>query len=390
MKILIVLPSLSIGGGEIFALRLARALNSHHQVAVFDLRYPTSGQPLHSREYEGLNIYRFNIWYSHLMDNLVITFPFISLIYNAFTNYFRRKSLLKMISNFKPDIVNSQLIAADFLVSSIKEKMTAKWVFTMHGSYEQNLKHRQEKKRRAIQNAEGIVYIAEKNLKIFEALKVEGKHMIKIYNGFVKPELPAPLREEFRVRHRLPDSAFLFIMVARSDPRKGWEEAIQAFLSRQMEGAFLILVGKGEYMETLKTKYNVHPAVLFACEEETVFPAIANSHVGLLPSYYPTESLPNNITEYLAFDLPTIATDIGDIRAMLTSSEGMAGEIIGFKYGKANVEELSAAMVKVYSDHSYYTNLKSKCIKASKKFDMSHCVERYTSFFEEITGNEKP
>jgi glycosyltransferase involved in cell wall biosynthesis len=109
----------------------------------------------------------------------------------------------------------------------------------------------------------------------------------------------------------------------------------------------------------------------------------------LLPSYFPGESLPSAVMEYLACGIPVITTNVGEIKNMLKTPDGLtAGSIVELNsYCKPSATDLANAMM-TYVDNPCQLAHKSKLAKSAfRKFDIRHCSSHYETFFEQIREN---
>ncbi len=178
-------------------------------------------------------------------------------------------------------------------------------------------------------------------------------------------------------------------MVARGDKTKGWEEAIKAFLllKRSTDRPVkLILVGWSDYLKKLSEQYTDRD-IIFTGQTDNPLGWIYHFDAGLLPTYFPAESLPNSIIEYLAMGKPVIATRWAEIPQMINSPHGKAGIIINLKNGKADVSQLYQAMSKYLNDTSLWKKHKHNTQYAFEKFSMEKCYKSYKTIYKEYMIN---
>ena len=220
-----------------------------------------------------------------------------------------------------------------------------------------------------------IIFAAEKHKSAYERFGIEVPYT-KIYYGF--PELeninPAPSDK---------DSAFVFGMVARGDKTKGWAEAVEAFkiLKSQIDKPVkLVLVGDSDFLRELKEQ-NEDSDIIFAGATDNPLGWIYHFDVGLLPTYFPAESLPNTVIEYLAMGKPVIATRWAEIPKMLDSGQGSAGVLIDVVDGKADIGQLSEAMQNLLGNRELYDALRQRASLAFRKFSMETCAQKYLDVF---------
>ena len=166
--------------------------------------------------------------------------------------------------------------------------------------------------------------------------------------------------------------------------QKGWIEAINAFNKVSTEfnekDLHLILIGGGPYMKEIKA---LHESEKIHFLGETKNPAGHSAYfdVALLPTYYGSESVPNVLIEYLAFNTPVIATDYVEIPNMLNSAQGLAGTLVDLINDKSNEEQLQEAMKKYIMDDKLIEEHRNNAKYAFEKFSVEKCSENYLEIF---------
>ena len=112
---------------------------------------------------------------------------------------------------------------------------------------------------------------------------------------------------------------------------------------------------------------------------DDVFPFLAEADVGLLPTFFASESLPNSVIEYLLFGLPAIVTDYAELPAMIASEKGDAGITIGLKDGRPDIDALAAAMYAYATDSELFAEHIDRAALAAKKFGMDRIIDQYST-----------
>ncbi len=193
-----------------------------------------------------------------------------------------------------------------------------------------------------------LCYAAEKNLAPFSTDFLLAKRMTRISNAPTPPEARTVSRGELHV----PGSAFLVCLASRALPEKGWVEAINAVeIARENSGRdiHLLLAGNGPEFDRLAPREQ-RPFIHFLGFRDDIVSLFSAADIGLLPTRFSGESFPLVILECLSAERPMIATDIGDIRRMLTTADGPAGIIIRLSSGQIPVKDLADAISAVASD----------------------------------------
>lgn len=105
--------------------------------------------------------------------------------------------------------------------------------------------------------------------------------------------------------------------------------------------------------------------------------------VALLPTYFISESLPNSVIEYLAYDKPVISTNIGEIRYMIQSQEEnkSAGILLELNQGIVNVDDIVDAMKVMTNEPEKFLEYKENTSVLFKQFTMHNFASRYYDYF---------
>ncbi|MFC7670062.1 glycosyltransferase family 4 protein [Hymenobacter humi] len=207
----------------------------------------------------------------------------------------------------------------------------------------------------------------------------------QIYNGF-SGKLSAVLPD--RSQLGVAATSLVFGMVARGIEQKGWAYAIRSFeaLSEKYPQAHLVLVGQSEYLSQLKLAHQ-HPRIHFVGFAANPIDWVRLFDVGLLPSYFPSESLPNSIAEYLFCGNPVIATRIGEIPHMLKvpGQTELAGKLIEQNgHGLTTPDELTQAMEDYLLQPQLLVAHRQLAQQCFDKFRMEHCVAAYEELFAAV------
>ena len=397
MKILVSIEDLRTGGAQVFGMRLAQALHQRgHQVWLYS-HYPSftnralvqqvapdvpvlgfdgagvPGLELLSRKVQGL-LRRFGRPFP-LRERLV------------------ERHLCQTLERLGVQLINSHMIKSDYVAAAASTSANPKvpLVITMHGCYEDFL-HKTAvpevtlRSREALRQAAAVVYLTQKNLEIFKVPGVRSFDDIphaQIYNGFdghfsASGQLPT------RAQLGIGEQDIVFGMVARGIAEKGWEYALRSFeqVSADHPQVHLVLVGSSDYLSKLKAA-NTNSHVHFVGFTPNPIDWVRLFDVGLLPSYFASESLPNSIAEYLFCGAPVVATSIGEIPQMLeVPGQGLAGVLIEQNgRGLSKPDTLTAAMRAYIVSPNLLAQHKKRVAICFEKFRMERCVAAYETMF---------
>ena len=177
-------------------------------------------------------------------------------------------------------------------------------------------------------------------------------------------------------------------MVARSNPDKGWEILVKAFLllNEKYLNTKLYCVGPIEgVVQELAEKYSKHEKIEFTGYTNLPSDYILKSEVGILPTYFEGESSPYSVIEYLSCSKPVIATDKGEIRDMLSTNDDIAGIVIQLcDDNKPTVKELKEAMEKLMLDKILYEKKVKLTTFAFDKFSIERCKQEYLELYKNL------
>ena len=391
MKLLILSETLEPGGAETFAVRLANTLAADHDVSLAVMHGERVHTDVAANLSEHVRLESLRLPAKRLLWKLNSALRRAGIDWSPI-RALQKRWLRRLVDELRPDIIHSHLIHADRLASELRGERqdSPRHVMTVHGDYGPYLEGQADPQmlrleaqiERIASRADAIVCNSHRHLDLFanhcpqSAAKLE-----LIYNGYEPTAAPAgPGRSELG----LPPDAFLFGMVSRGVALKGWAEAVAAFERLGRTGTALVLVGEGPAIDELRRK-PVPKGVILAGFSARPLDYIRHFDVGLLPTRFPHESLPTVIMEYLHCGKPVIATDVGEIRAMVSDPEGrMAGLLLTLSKGTISIDELAKAMAAMIDDAARRAEFQAAAASAFTKFDMAECVRRYTELYERV------
>lgn len=387
MRILLVTPDLDRGGAQIVMSRLAAGLVASHEVFVYSMIKPERGNLLlKNLQRSGVRVSSsgFRGWGEKIVRRLRL----LQRIHARQLQNLKRKHRIQ--------IVNSHLAAAERCVCKAFERDSIPLIGTDHGCYRALLAPvsglgRKEDYAAIFNRSDGLICPSESNLKIAAQHSWKsGFRTWKVYYGYPLPQATGNATQD---RNSEP---FVFGMIARGIPEKGWLEAVRAFqrvraaVPRPM---ILRLVGSGPGIDELRRNSTAEELadVDLVGEVDDVVSLLQSFDVGLLPTWFELESLPNTVIEYLAHGIPVVSTPIGGIPEMLKGKVGTAGLLVPLDVGtgKADVNHLAAAMERLATDEEFRRELSETALQSARKFELQKMIDSYTSVFVEVTRREK-
>lgn len=245
----------------------------------------------------------------------------------------------------------------------------------------------EEQLRAADRNVSTWVYTADKNLDPFSEvglLDLGSGRFVKFANGMTPPDV-VPLS---RANMGIPDNAFVLCCVSRAIPDKGWAETIEAVKrARGLSGKDirLILVGNGvvydEYCQS-----GVPPFVYLAGFSENSVGHYAAADMGIMLTRFKSESFPLTVVDCLFAGRPYIATDVGDIRNMLTLGDQVVGSVFALDDWEVPVDRAAEIIARFATDQAAYQHALDLVGAAARRFRIDVVAADYIRLFERSEG----
>jgi glycosyltransferase involved in cell wall biosynthesis len=392
-NILFVIPSLEIGGAQANMLRLANQLHIDGvSVTLVDLKP-------HKRD---------KSFTDHLLHSKIPIFspPFFITNNRLKTHAVNRRSIwnrfiLKLLpetwwirrlaNKHNIDLINSHMYLADLYLSRQNWKSRPPIVSKQCGCYnliqaEQSSASAKQKwaaeVQRIFRHISGVITLTKKHESFLD------EHGLKhpsaaIYNGIPLPKLAEAKRSQKEVGH------LKLVLCARDEASKGWEVALLAVHRLLNQGAkiSLDLIGSGPYIDSLKGNYEI-PNIRFLGKHNSPTSILAKYDVGLLPTSFPAESLPNTVVEYQACGLATISTHVGEIPQLVIGGHNdIAGQLLPMANQSEMIESLVEA-IKVYLEAPDTLKIhQENALHLRSRFDVETTAQKYLDFFHRTIAN---
>lgn len=386
LHILIAIESFFDGGAEMFAIRLANELALTQRVYFIEL-YPYLAKE--KRQLQLLDQQRVRLiqpgknfigdWlYKHGHNERTPLTGFKKKIEDIY-QLLKKKRVRQVIKWHKINTVNSHSWDSDVYFAALKKEITFKLVASFHGHYDFLADMRSGFEQATIftlGHTDAVIYTAPEHRKILDSHLFPEAKRHKIFYGVSMPVSCTLTRYH-------PATCLNLVMAARGIPEKGWEEAILAVLCllKIYPGLLkLNLVGEGAFLNDLKIKYQ-DPAIIFSGYTDNVMQVVHQAHIGLLPTYYIAESLPNTIIEYLVCGKPVITTYTGAIPEMITDCGETGGICIDLENGKVNKDHISSVIENYLINPGLVEKHSEIALQAAEKFTMSTCIANYLNIF---------
>ena len=164
MKILIVIPDLTIGGAEVTVVNLANNfVQRGHEIFIFEC-YDGRNEVLFNTIRKEVKIVTYKpSAFTRLSNSLLNLFFGKSKFNNKVYSYFQAKHFNSLVDRNAIEVVNSHLPSADFFVYMTLNELLLKklsWVVSMHGSYE-NSRKKLPLSEKIFKRVNGVVYLTD-------------------------------------------------------------------------------------------------------------------------------------------------------------------------------------------------------------------------------------
>jgi L-malate glycosyltransferase len=390
VKILLLSETLEPGGAETFVVRLANALAADHDVTLAVMHGERIHPDIAGNLSQCVRLESLRLPAKSLLWKLNSALRRAGIDWSPL-HALHRNWLRRLVDERRSDIIHSHLIHADRLATELRGDGGPRHVMTVHGDYGPYLQGLADPQMLGLEaqigriagRADAIVCTSHRHLDLFaEHYPQSAAKLELIYNGYEPPA--AACSNPGRSELGLPLDVFLFGMVSRGVALKGWAEAVAAFERLGRCDTALVLVGEGPAIDELRRRPLPKEVILAGFSAKPI-EYIRHVDVGLLPTRFPHESLPTVIMEYLHCGKPVIATDVGEIRAMIASPGGrQAGLLLSRQGGAISVQELAEAMAGMLDDPAALAEFQSAAPGAFAKFDMGECTRCYSELYERI------
>ncbi len=357
MKILHYISSFSAGGAEIFVKNLSLEMKKRdNQVKVISL-FSANNDDYKEKFVDSLN------------ENDIE-----SCEYEITKKYNFKKSLRmfeRSVYDFKPDVINIHLGYAALYLSFMKRKLKIPLVFTHHSTPLPQEKLHLIYFRKKIDHYVGICDSSYDTL--VNKLNLPANKISKIYNGI-------PLFSKKRI---ISEKVKTILCVGNLRKPKNYP-----FLFKSLKNVFtylkeqalplpiLKIAGVGSEKNSLMNlaeQLNISEQIYFLGLREDIENLFYTSDLYVIPSTH--EGFSISLLEAQASGIPIIATDVGGNSEII--SRGKNGLLIESN----NIEELTDAIIELYSDKEKRIKFGQEALINSHKFTIEKSASKYLNLY---------
>jgi glycosyltransferase involved in cell wall biosynthesis len=371
VRVLQIVPKLVMGGGQRVAMDLVEHLDRQRFDVEMVSLYPYSG--------EIFEVY---------MRDLGVNVNYLSKRLGFDTKIFFE--VHRVLSGFKPQVVHNHLHALYTLLPSSLINRIPVLIYTIHSLADQEAKGLHRFINRMAFAKLGVVPVSISKAVLQSVHDIYGEvDSPVIYNGIdagkysLSGSQPQKLREQFCI----PENAFVFVNVASFRSLKNHRLLVYAFrdVLQYFPSSFLILVGEGELRQetsVLVEELGISNRVLFTGIRSDVAQILNACDCFVLSSDW--EGLPISILEAMASGRPVIATNVGGVPELISSSEN------GLLVAMGDRQQLESAMIELLQNPARAKRMgeRGKLI-ANGRFNVHKMAKQYGELYMRILRSNK-
>jgi glycosyltransferase involved in cell wall biosynthesis len=295
----------------------------------------------------------------------------------------------KVFSDMGVEVVHSHHASVDLMLMNLLATFTdIKRIITLHGMYDlMPPAQLRNVMRKFDQRIDCFVYTAEKNLVPFSADFRVRNIFVKIPNALA----PTPIHPVSRVELGVDENDFVLCLVSRAIPAKGWQEGIEAVSwanKRSSRPIHLLLIGEGPESDRLNQSSSPD-YIHYLGFKRNIRDYFAAADMGFLPSRFKGESFPLVVIDCIFAGKPVLASNVGEIKKMLWTEAGLAGEVFDLMEWKIPVQAVGGLILSLANSPDKYEILLERTTLAAKKFDPAQMLDSYESVYQTCLNSER-
>lgn len=200
------------------------------------------------------------------------------------------------------------------------------------------------------------------------------------FNEFEKVSIAD--KDEFKAKLNIDKNKYVFGFLGRLLKLKGADLMIEAFneIKNKAEDSVLLIVGDGEERENLENmvkEYKLEDIVIFAGYQKNAYDYMNVFDTFILPSV--REGLPIAVLEAMAMKKPVISTPVAGLKKLIKP------DFNGVILKERTKEELSEAMLKLYSDRELAADIADNAYKyINDKYNIKTYIKRIQEIYDNL------
>lgn len=285
-------------------------------------------------------------------------------------------------------LIHSHMLSLEwYFFGAGQMKTRIPYLVTLHGSYEAS-SATDETIRLLADRVSHWVYTTDRNLDRLRTLQLQPSSFTKMSNAMPLDSRPFPLT---RGEMGIQENAVVFTLVARGIPRKGWGTSIGAFRLLRNRNPHvkmhLLLCGDGPETDKMQRAHGEDPDITFLGYQSCIHGLYRLSDCALLPTRYAGESYPLCLIQALQSGTPVIATDIGEIPRIIHRDNQHGGLLISASQDSERfTERLVDAMLSMLSA-TVRENFRIGATAIAENYDIGELAAKYRSLYDRMLNS---
>jgi glycosyltransferase involved in cell wall biosynthesis len=225
------------------------------------------------------------------------------------------------------------------------------------------------------------------NLEAIRHIGVPAARIEKMANG-----MPVDARSFAMTRAEMgiADDAVVFALVARGIQRKGWRVAVNALKRLQAahpdRSVHLLLVGEGELTDQVRKLADGLPNIHFLGYQTTIHGIYRLADVALAPTRFAGESYPLCLIQAMQTGAAVIASDVGEIAAMIRQNGRDAGLLVEAVRDTAQFEDNVLQAMERMLDNKLRNRLREGAAAIGETYAIEEVARRYAALYAQMVA----
>lgn len=363
--VLIVILGFSFGGGELFPINLANALKAM-----------------------GSNVSVLQLMSADDRDEVRAVLDPAIPVWHA--DEVARRGIGAFLAETGVSVIHSHIASAEmFFFENWGRTTDLPYVATLHGSYEA-MEIEPARVRVLARHVTHWVYTTERNLAAITRAGVPPGLIGKMANGMPVDPRSFP---ESRADMGISDEALVFAFVARGIRRKGWRVAVGAFERLQAahpdREMHLLMVGEGELTDLMAERAAANPSIRLLGYRTEIHGLYRLADVALAPTRFAGESYPLCLIQAMQSGAAIIASDTGEIAAMLSQSGDTAGLLVPVVRDTAAFEDGVLAAMERVLDPGLLRRLRAGAARIGAGYAIELVAARYLDLYRRVGADSR-
>ena len=155
-------------------------------------------------------------------------------------------------------------------------------------------------------------------------------------------------------------------------------------LSEKNDQIRLLLIGDGNYLSTIVREINNPKIKLIQLSEnfQDYFSYYQVMDLFIFPTFFEGESVPTVVAESLFWEIPVVANDHAEIKNMIKTDHGIAGECILIENKENMMNNYIQIIEQLIKNPELLKEKKNNCKNAFCKFEISTIKNKYWEIFQ--------